>query len=294
MRMKYISRIQANLSKCNTIYTRKVTNRILDGSYYSVYKGRSMNFDELREYVPGDDIKDMDWKASARSQKLLVKQYVAEKKHNILFVFDTNKRMLADTAIGCEKRDTGLMAAGTLAYLINRNGDFISSIFSDSVKIRRFPFKSGIENIENILVECEHATARENETELNKALEYICNNYRRNMIIVVVTDMEGVNKISEIALKKLLVMHDLLLINVSDADTFGSDVFDVTNDRYLPDFFTKDKKLLRLESEKRRKVFDEGSAKLAKLGVSYVTVDEAKGADLKIMELLEKHKRERR
>lgn len=71
-----------------TIYTTKATSRIIDGSYNSIYKGRSMNFDELREYVVGDDIKDMDWKASARSQKLLVRQYIAEKKHNIMLVMD--------------------------------------------------------------------------------------------------------------------------------------------------------------------------------------------------------------
>ena len=80
-----------------TIYTTKATSRIIDGSYNSIYKGRSMNFDELREYVVGDDIKDMDWKASARSQKLLVRQYIAEKKHNIMLVMDAGKILLDDT-----------------------------------------------------------------------------------------------------------------------------------------------------------------------------------------------------
>lgn len=294
MKMKYINKIQANLRVCNTIYTDKITRMILDGSYHSIYKGRSMNFDELREYVPGDDIKDMDWKASARSQRLLVKQYVAEKKHNILFVFDTNKRMLADTAKGCEKRETALMAAGTLAYLINRNGDFISSIFSDSVKIRRFPFKTGLANIENILAQCEHAVNRDNVSELNGALEYITRNYKNSMIVVIVTDMEGVNTITETALKKLLVLHDLLLINISDADTSGTGVFDISNERYLPDFFTRDKKLIKIENERRNKILENGAVKLSKLGISYVTVDESEGTDIKIMELLNKHKEERK
>ena len=76
MKMTYISRIQGNMKGYKTIYTTKATSRIIDGSYNSIYKGRSMNFDELREYVVGDDIKDMDWKASARSQKLLVRRRV--------------------------------------------------------------------------------------------------------------------------------------------------------------------------------------------------------------------------
>ena len=87
MRMNYIARIQAKLSRVKTINTNRVTSRILDGSYRSIYKGRSMNFEELREYIPGDDVKDIDWKASSRSTKTLVRQYIAERKHNILIVF---------------------------------------------------------------------------------------------------------------------------------------------------------------------------------------------------------------
>lgn len=79
MRMNYIAKIQSNLKGNRVIQTKKATSRLLDGSYYSIYKGRSMNFDELREYVAGDEVKDIDWKASSRSQKLLVRQYIAEK-----------------------------------------------------------------------------------------------------------------------------------------------------------------------------------------------------------------------
>lgn len=122
MKMTYISRIQGNMKGYKTIYTTKATSRIIDGSYNSIYKGRSMNFDELREYVVGDDIKDMDWKASARSQKLLVRQYIAEKKHNIMLVMDAGKRMLGYANDVQEKSDVALMAAGTLAYMVCDNG----------------------------------------------------------------------------------------------------------------------------------------------------------------------------
>ena len=105
------------------------TSRIIDGSYNSIYKGRSMNFDELREYVVGDDIKDMDWKASARSQKLLVRQYIAEKKHNIMLVMDAGKRMLGYANDVQEKSDVALMAAGTLAYMVCDNGDYVSATY---------------------------------------------------------------------------------------------------------------------------------------------------------------------
>jgi len=75
MRMNYVSKIEAKLKRYQTLKSRRSTAQVLDGAYKSIFKGRSMNFDELREYVQGDDIKDIDWKATARSQKILVRQY---------------------------------------------------------------------------------------------------------------------------------------------------------------------------------------------------------------------------
>ena len=113
MKMTYVPFIQGNMKGMKTIYTTRATSRIIDGSYNSIYKGRSMNFDELREYVAGDDIKDVDWNATARSQKVLVRQYIAEKKHNIMLVLDTNRRMLANANETQEKKNVALMAAGS-------------------------------------------------------------------------------------------------------------------------------------------------------------------------------------
>ena len=76
MNLDYVSKIKFGLKRYKTIATDKATSRVLDGSYNSIYKGRSMNFDELREYVPGDDIKDIDWKATSRSQKVLIRQWM--------------------------------------------------------------------------------------------------------------------------------------------------------------------------------------------------------------------------
>lgn len=294
MRMKYVSRIQSNLKKYKTIHTGRVTSRILDGSYNSVYKGRSMNFDELREYVAGDDIKDMDWKASARSQKMLVRQYVAEKKHNIMLVMDTNRRMLADTTKLKEKRDVALMSAGTLAYLVNRNGDYISSTYVAGELVKHFPFKMGLMNVENILENYYKAVTMENQSMLSTSLEYIIRNFKRRMIIIVVTDMEGMRNVSENTLKRLLVMHDVLMINISDADTSGKNVYNIEGGNYLSEYFTEDKVLAKLEAEKRQTVKTECEDKLKKFGIASSTIDDTDDIDMRIVELLEKHKIEKR
>ena len=81
MNLNYINKIKGNIH----ISSNNKTANMLDGTYKSIYKGKSLNFDDLREYVPGDNVKDIDWKASARSNNILIKQYIAERKHNILF-----------------------------------------------------------------------------------------------------------------------------------------------------------------------------------------------------------------
>lgn len=96
----YLSRVKSNIN----IYTNKKTLRLLDGTYKSIYKGKSLDFDDLREYVVGDNIKDIDWKSSARSGDILIRRYIAEKKHNFLFVLDSGEKMLADTVSGESKK----------------------------------------------------------------------------------------------------------------------------------------------------------------------------------------------
>lgn len=293
-RMNYISKIQASLKRYKTIHTRKTTSRVIDGSYNSIYKGRSLNFDELREYVAGDEVKDIDWKASARSGKVLIRQYIAEKKHNLMFVFDANRRMLADTEKGHEKREMAILSGGTLAYLVNSNGEYISALYSGEKGIKMHPFKTGLANIENIL-NCYHRDVTfKNTSSINKALDYIVRSMKRKMIIVVVTDLQGMREVSEATLKRLLLMNDVLFVNVSDGGISGKRVYNVGNKNYIPSFLTGSKRLAKLEKQKKEEILTECKLKFKKYGVSMTTVDDPDDMDTKLIELLEKHKVEMR
>lgn len=294
MRLNFISQIQTNMKKSAVIATKRPASNILDGSYVSVFKGRSLNFEDLREYVPGDDIKDIDWKATARSKTVLVREFVAEKKHNVMFVMDTNKRMLGYSADLVEKKEIALYAAGTLAYLVSRNGDFVSSTFATEKSLDHYPFKAGLMNIEKFLESYYTSCNSKNNSDLNKSLEYIMRNFRRRMIIVIVTDMKGMLSVSEQTFKRLKVLHDVLVVNVSDADSSGKDVFDVEENNYLPDFFTKSKTLKKRELKKRNELKTEFENKLKRSGIAYSTFDTTEKIDIKLTELLNKHKLEMR
>lgn len=290
MRLEYISRIKDGLKRYKTISTKKTTSRVLDGSYNSIYKGRSMNFDELREYVPGDDVKDIDWKATSRSQKVLIRQYIAEKKHNIMLVMDTNRRMLADTSEGEEKREVALIGGGSLAYMVTSNGDYVSAIYSDGEKMCRFPFRMGFLNLETILSGYNKAVSLKNNSNIDQSLEYIIRNIRRRMIVVIVTDMEGISKVSESLLRQLILVHDVLLINVSDADVFGKNVYGIEQSDYLPAYITRSKKLRKLQQDEKRRVLAECDNKLKRNGIAMTTIRSSNNVERGIIELLEKHK----
>ena len=290
MNLDYVSKIKFGLKRYKTIATDKATSRVLDGSYNSIYKGRSMNFDELREYVPGDDIKDIDWKATSRSQKVLVRQYIAEKRHNIMLVMDANRRMLAETKTGEEKGEVALMAGGTLAYMVTDNGDYVSGLYYHDEKMERSPFKTGFLNLEFLLEGYAKCLTPENKSDLNGILSYIMHNIKRRMIIVMVTDTEGILKLSDNLLGQITMVHDVLLINVSDGDIFGKKVYNVYDKGYIPPFLSQSKAIRKKQKVLQEQMKADAIKKLNRRGIRWVEVDTAERVDGKIAELLEKNK----
>lgn len=284
MNMKYITKVKANLS----IYTKKKTSNILEGSYNSIYKGKSMNFEDLREYVIGDNVKDIDWKASARSNKILIKQYIAEKKHNILFILDSGKKMLADTRDLESKKEVALMATGTIGYLVDKHGDSISAIYRAQDNIKLFPFKTGLYNLEKILNSYEKEIDTEND--LESLINYVLKFIRRRMIIFVVTDIDGMSNISEGTLRRLSLLHDVMFINISDAFMTGYNAFDVDQDSYIPDYILEDEKLKDIELEIKTKVYEETKEKFKKYKIITTTINKQKDIVNDVFKLLERRK----
>ena len=290
MNLDYVSKIKFGLKRYKTIATDKTTSRVLDGSYNSIYKGRSMNFDELREYVPGDDIKDIDWKATSRSQKVLIRSYIAEKKHNIMLVMDTNRRMLAETKTGEDKGEVALMAGGTLGYLVTDNGDYVSGLYYNNDKMERSPFKTGFLNLEFLLEGYHKCLNPENKSDLNGILKYIMHNIKRRMIVVMVTDTEGILKLDDSYLSQITMVHDVILVNVSDSDIYGKRVYNVDSYGYLPPFISLSKSLRKQQQKMQEDMEKQAIKKLNRYGIPWVQVDTATRIDGKIAELLEKNK----
>lgn len=284
MKMKYITKVKANLA----IYTKKKTSNILEGTYNSIYKGKSMNFEDLREYVIGDNVKDIDWKASARSNKILIKQYIAEKKHNILFILDTGKKMLADTKELEPKKDVALMAMGTISYLVNKNGDSVGAIYKGKENIRLFQFSTGIYNIERILNSYEKEI--DAESNLEELVKYVLKFIKRRMIIFIITDIDGMYNISEETLRRLSLLHDVMFVNVSDALMTGYNAFDMDQNNYIPDYILEDEKLKDIELEIKTKIYNKTKEKFKKYKIITTTINEQREIVNDVFKLLERRK----
>jgi len=111
------------------IVAHRRTWGLLDGEYASVFRGRSLDYDDLREYIPGDEIRDIDWKATARHGAPLVKRYVATRKQTVLLLVDTGRA-------GEPKKDIAIQIAGMLGYLAVRHGDLVGLISGDGESTR--------------------------------------------------------------------------------------------------------------------------------------------------------------
>jgi len=286
MILDYITKIKANIS----IHTNIKATSILDGSYKSVFMGKSLNFEDLREYIPGDNIRDIDWKASSRSRMLLVKRYIAEKKHNILLVFDSGIKMNAETDKGELKKDVAIYTAGTLSYLAYSNGDFVGSLYNIDGKMRFFPLRNRLYDIEHFLAQYDKDVKSSNTSDLNKTLEYLLKHFRRKMVVFVITDIKGASEVSEAVLKKLICQHDILFVQVNDADLTGGRSFKVENNRYLPRFVTMNKKLASMEKNIKKKITEENEKKLMHHAILSTNVSGKDDITMKITELLERHR----
>lgn len=285
MKLNYINKIKANIS----IYTNKKTTNILDGTYKSVYKGKSMNFENLREYVINDDVKDIDWKSSARSGTLLVKQFIAEKKHNIMLIMDTGKKMDADTDYHESKKEVALYTAGTIGYLGIKNNDYVSMTFAKDGKIKYNPFKYSLYNLEEYLTDYDKYASK-CEIDINKLLEFVYKNTSKRMIIFIITDINGIDNIKENMLKKLSQRHDVLIININDNYMSGENIFDIGKNEYIPSFLLNDKKLNEIEHQIKNDIIEKNLSKLKKNNVSMTSISSMKEINIKIIELLEEHK----
>ena len=285
MKLTYVNKIKANIA----IYSNKKTSNILDGTYKSVYKGKSMNFENLRKYVINDEVKDIDWKSSARTGDLLVKQFIAAKKHNIMLLMDTGIKMDADTDSHESKKKIALYTAGTIGYIAIKNNDYVGMTYATPEGIVYKPFRYNLYNLEEYLCEYDKNAINQN-VNINDILEYVFKNISKRMIIFVITDINGIESIKPNVLKKLNHNNNVLVVNINDNYMFGENIYDINDKEYIPRFFSNDQELNKLEHDIKDEIISRNTEKLKKNNVTITSISSLKEINYKVIKLLEEHK----
>jgi uncharacterized protein (DUF58 family) len=201
------------------IFAHRKARGMLDGEYGSVFRGRSLDFDDLRAYVPGDEVRDIDWKATARHGSPLIKRYVAVRRQTVLLLTDTGRNMAAEAAGGETKKDIAIMALGVVGYLAHRHGDVVGLVCGDAGGTRTFPAKGGEAHLERLLRYVDaNATVDSAASRLEDQLEHVARTVKGRFLLFVVADEMAATPSLDRLLRRLRAQHEILWLTVRDAE----------------------------------------------------------------------------
>ncbi len=273
---------------------------LLEGEYASVLTGRGIDFNDLRPYVRGDDVKDLDWKASARSGELLVKRYVAVRKHTVLLVVSTGRSMAAHHRAEVTKRELAVLVAGMVGWLAVRHGDLVALAHGDAAGQHGYPALGGALHLERCLGAAHDATTPASAaSDLVALLRHVARTVRRRTILLVVCDDEDASPELVAALRRLCVQHEVLVVSVADVDPTAVTAgprrsVDVDSRRALPAWLLGDARLREdhaASTARDRATFHDS---LVAAGVVHERVDDPDGVPRTVLRLLDRHRRARR
>jgi uncharacterized protein (DUF58 family) len=195
------------------IKTRGLVNQIFSGEYHSVFKGRGMEFSEVREYQFGDDVRTIDWNVSARFNHPFVKVFEEERELTVMLVVDMSSSGEFGSVTQL-KRDIAAEICAVLAFSAIKNNDKVGLIlFTD--RIEKFvPPKKGRAHILRIIRELLEPAPAGRGTSIRQALEYLNHVSKKRSITFVISDFidEGYEKILRIVSRK----HDLIAVELTD------------------------------------------------------------------------------
>jgi uncharacterized protein (DUF58 family) len=170
--------------------TNRLVSETLAGQYHSVFKGQGMNFDEVREYQPGDEVRSIDWNVTARMNHPFIKKFVEERELTLMLVVDVSGSGLFGSSEQ-SKRELAAEIASVLAFSAIRNNDKVGLIlFSDEVE-KFIPPRKGRRHVLRVIREVLFFEPQRRGTDLNGALEFLLRVTPHKAIAVVISDFIG-------------------------------------------------------------------------------------------------------
>jgi uncharacterized protein (DUF58 family) len=170
--------------------TSRLVSETLAGQYHSVFKGQGMNFEEVREYQPGDEVRSIDWNVTARMNHPFVKKFVEERELTLVLVVDVSGSGLFGSREQ-SKRELAAEIASVLAFSAIRNNDKVGLIlFTDTVE-KFIPPRKGRKHVLRVIREALFFEPHRRGTDLNHALEFLMRVTPHKAIAVIISDFIG-------------------------------------------------------------------------------------------------------
>src|SRR5271167_3051845 len=202
------------------IRTRRMVNDSLAGQYHSVFKGRGMDFDEVREYTPGDEVRTIDWNVTARTGHAFVKKFTEERELTIMLLVDVSAS--GNFGSGTQsKRQMAAELACVLAFSAIRNSDKVGLIlFSDQIE-QYIPPKKGRQHVLRVIREVLCFEPQSRGTDIVRALDFANQMTNRRAIMFLVSDFELPDQDQSLANVRRAVRqasrrHDVVALHICD------------------------------------------------------------------------------
>jgi len=219
------------------IRTNRLVSESVSGAYHSVFKGQGMNFDEVREYQPGDDVRAIDWNVTARMNHPFIKKFVEERELTVMLVVDLSGSGLFGSGEQ-SKRELAAEIASVLAFSAIRNNDKVGLVlFSDEVE-KFIPPRKGRRHVLRVIREILFFEPKRHGTDLPGALHFVSQMLPHKSVVVVLSDFlearapvrfgsrtghiaplpaaEPLAPATQVALRQAHRRHDLVAVQITD------------------------------------------------------------------------------
>jgi uncharacterized protein (DUF58 family) len=203
--LKNIRRIQ--------ITTSRMVNDLFAGEYQSVFKGRGMEFDEVREYLPGDEIRSIDWNVTARTGHPYVKKFVEERELTVILILDMSPSSLFGT-VKLLKSQLAAEICSLLAFSAIENNDKVGFLaFTDRVE-KFIPPRKGLRHVLRVIREALYFKPSGRGTDINAVLEFLNKVTARKTVTFIISDFYAPDFKNKLAVANK--RHDIVAITITD------------------------------------------------------------------------------
>ena len=275
------------------ITSRRMVTDVLAGEYHSIFKGRGMEFSEVREYQMGDDIRTIDWNVTSRTGTLHVKKFVEERELTVLLMLDASGSADFGTTSRF-KREVAAEMGALLAFSAIKNNDRVGAIvFTDQVEMF-IPPRKGRSHVLRVIRDLLYFAPKGRKTDLASAMDFLNSVTRKRAVVFVLSDFltAGFEKSFRVAAKK----HDVISIFLSDPrerEIPRAGLIELedaeTGDRLLLD--TADRRALAMFAEHAEARVEGQMAALTAMGVDIIRVTTGEPYDRPLKRFFERRAR---